>query len=432
MGGSNVSELTDAEARVCRLVATESFKSPRAALASITATGLTVEDFTEYAWAWEAICRLVTAGNPATLTALGNTDAAKRLLVGRETEAYAAELPRLAAVVADAGMERRALVALENARDALLEGPGGALERINEASRALSRIVRLGPVVPARHHVEAGAHLASARAMDGEGVVPTGFLALDAVVGGWQPTLNVIAAMTSVGKSAFLAGTVREIAKAGHTVGVFSLEDSAMWLGWRFLARESGIPQWVLRHRVLNGEQQDALAAAMAPEVVGWTDRVLVDDEKRKRPGDLVLKARALVLQRGCKIIFVDHLGELNFAGGERGYSLADAIDNALIQLRAVADELQVPVVVVSHVNRGVTDQNKKPTLTDMKGSSGIENKARLLLALSRDPLDAEISVSVLKNTNGPSGMDVSLAWDKLSATVGQARAATGVPHADG
>jgi len=114
-----------------------------------------------------------------------------------------------------------------------------------------------------------------------------------------------------------------------------------------------------------------------------------------------------MILNHGCKAVLLDHLGELRYPGGP-GERFDLQIADALGQLRGLAKQYGVPVVVACHLRRreglSITDE---PKLTDFANSASIERMARVALGLSRS--EGRLRVSVLKQTNGQSGVSVEL-----------------------
>lgn len=248
-------------------------------------------------------------------------------------------------------------------------------------------------------------------------IVPTGFDALDAWIGGWQPTLCVIGAMPGVGKSSILASTVQAMARAGRKVGVFSLEDEARWLAWRILADESGVGQYLLRNKPLMPGEEARVSDSMA-RIGRYASNVILDDRSALSPREVVLTARDMIINRKCEAIIVDHLGELRFEArhGER-YDLE--LMEGLSDLRDIAKRHCVPAIVAVHLKRRQgLGQGDEPALTDFANSSAIERQARLALGLSREPDSETLKVHILKQTNGRAGKAVELRFKGAAAMV--------------
>lgn len=235
--------------------------------------------------------------------------------------------------------------------------------------------------------------------------VPTGIESLDAVIGGLQPTLTMVGALPGVGKSALVAGICRNLATAGTTVGLLSLEDERTWLTRRLMAEAASVPVFVLANRPLVKSQQERVLEC-ASRLHRMLGKVLVDDRPGLTASDVVASARRMVA-RGAKAIIVDHLGEVRIERSERhDLDIADV----LRELRSLAKSHRVPVVVLSHLRRreGLTITDE-PRLTDFAFSSGIERMARVALGLYRTEADDELKAVVLKQTQGAAGISVTL-----------------------
>lgn len=270
----------------------------------------------------------------------------------------------------------------------------------------------LGPLVDELEAIASGQRQA---------VVPTGIEALDAVVGGLQPTLTVIGALPGVGKSALVAAIARNLARQGVDVGLVSLEDERGWLARRILADEARVSVHAMLTKPLTREQQSRVYDAAA-EVSKLAKRIHIDGRGGLTAAEVVASARVMI-SRGAKAILVDHLGEVRVAMTDR-HDLEVA--GALSQLRALAKTYRVPMVVMSHLRRREgSGEYEAPRLTDFAFSAGVERMARVALGLfrvrdnvtgERDP--EELRCAVLKQTQGAAGVVVSLRMNPFSAMV--------------
>lgn len=237
--------------------------------------------------------------------------------------------------------------------------------------------------------------------------VPSGIDALDAVVGGLQPTLTMVGALPGVGKSALVAAICRNLAQRNVRVGLVSLEDERGWLTRRLAAQESGVPVFALANRRLSSEELERVQDGCG-RLNRWLDNILCDDRAPLTVADVVATARRMVSQ-GAKAVLVDHLGEVKLERSERhDLDLAEALQ----QLRNLAKSARVPVVVVSHLRRrDGLNVDSEPRLTDFAFSSGIERMARVALGLWRGERDGRkvLNCTVLKQTQGVSGVTVQL-----------------------
>lgn len=242
----------------------------------------------------------------------------------------------------------------------------------------------------------------------------TGIRVLDGEVGGLQTSvLTLIGALPGVGKSALLASMLWGLASRKIKTGFFSLEDDRLWITRRWLANLSGVALHQLTTGRFSKLDEEAMESA-APRVHEILSSVVVDDRPALTPTDVMEAARDMIVNQGVRVVFVDHLGEIKLARSER-YDL-DVAD-ALSGLREVAKTYNVPVVVASHVRRrpGLTI-DEAPHLTDFANSSAPERMARVAMGLSRCP--DGVRVSVLKQTNGPSGRAFGLRLNSQAAMV--------------
>ncbi len=320
-------------------------------------------------------------------------------------EGHAAALPTYAEAIREMALRRR-LVDLGRelaAQAGDLSRP--APETLADATRKLSNITLSKRELRTAEDflLDAVEQMEAVAAGKVDPVIPTGLTHLDALIGGLQPTLIVIGALPGVGKSALLASLTSNIAKSGRAVGVFSLEDEGMWLAWRILSHESGVQQFILRNRRLNDGQRQRTVGAF-DKLKLYARNIVVDDRSGLSPQEIVQTARDMILNHGCKAIFVDHAGEIRYAAKHRDrYDLELA--EGLSELREIAKRYRVPVVVAAHLRRRQgLDCDSEPKLTDFANSSAFERQARVAMGLSRENGSDVLRVTVLKQTNGATG----------------------------
>lgn len=238
----------------------------------------------------------------------------------------------------------------------------------------------------------------------------TGLEALDAVIGGLQPTLTVVGAGPGVGKSALVAGLCRQLGRRKVTVGVLSLEDERGWLPRRLMADASGVPVFIMANNPLHESQQMRVLEAAGP-LQDMLSHVLCDDRPGMTTADVVASARKMVA-RGAKAIIIDHLGEIRLQRSERhDLDIADC----LRELRTVAKTNRIPVVVFTHMKR--CDDGVEPVITDFAFSAGIERMARVALGLYKTK-DGDVRAAVLKQTQGIAGLSVPLVINRSAGVV--------------
>jgi replicative DNA helicase len=189
----------------------------------------------------------------------------------------------------------------------------------------------------------------------------------------------VIGGRTSQGKSALAIEIALHLTDLGFKVAYFSPEMTREQLGLRFLAVEGKIDLLKLRTGGLHPEE----LADLVSTVGKLAERgILIDDTAVTSALDVKAKARKLKITTGLDLIIIDHLQEL--VEKEKFRSRHEAISTEFGRLRALARELDVPIIVVSQLKRTAKD-DKKPTLEDLKESGDIENKADVILFVHRE-----------------------------------------------
>lgn len=237
--------------------------------------------------------------------------------------------------------------------------------------------------------------------------IPTGYQALDTILGGWQRSdLIIIAARPSMGKTAFALGSAVAAAKHGARVGLLSLEMSRKQLGIRLHGMEAPIDVHALRTGRLAHEGWRLLAntASQLEPLSLW-----IDDSSMLTVEHLTAKARQLHMKHGLNLLVVDYLQLLQLHDAEtRQQGIADASR----KLKLLAKELDIPVLVLSQLSRDCERrEDKRPVLADLRDSDAIEQDADVVLFLYRhevyDPKTDEKGVAevlIRKHRNGPIG----------------------------
>ncbi len=222
---------------------------------------------------------------------------------------------------------------------------------------------------------------------DKEGLsgVPSGFTKLDQETGGWQNSdLIIIAARPAMGKTAFLLSMARNIA-VEHKVplALFSLEMASVQLITRMIASETGISSEKLRKGTLSEEEWTRLFSNVtelekAPLYIDETPSLSVFDFRAK--------CRRLVMQHGVRIIMVDYLQLMTAnSGGKATGNREQEIATISRSLKAIAKELNVPVIALSQLSRTVeTRPGKRPQLSDLRESGAIEQDADIVSFIFR------------------------------------------------
>ena len=222
---------------------------------------------------------------------------------------------------------------------------------------------------------------------DKEGIsgIPSGFKDIDKETGGWQNSdLIIIAARPAMGKTAFLLSMARNIA-VEHNIplALFSLEMASVQLITRMIASETGISSEKLRKGQMSDEEWQRLfsnvsALENAPLYIDETPSLSVFDFRAK--------CRRLVMQHGVRIIMVDYLQLMTANSGKGGAGNREQ-EIAMISrsLKAIAKELNVPVIALSQLSRSVeTRPGKRPMLSDLRESGAIEQDADIVSFIFR------------------------------------------------
>lgn len=248
--------------------------------------------------------------------------------------------------------------------------------------------------------------------------IPTGFRDLDKLTAGFQRgDLIIVAARPSVGKTAFALNVAQAVGtKTDENVAIFSLEMGAEQLVMRMLCAEGNIDAQVLRTGALTTEDWGKLTLAM-----GALSRagIYIDDAAGIRINDIRAKCRRLKQEHGLGMILIDYL-QLIQGSGKAGQNRQQEVSDISRSLKGLARELEVPVIALSQLSRGVEQrQDKRPMMSDLRESGSIEQDADIVAFLYReDYYDKEtedantIEIIVAKQRNGPTDT-VKLAFKK-------------------
>lgn len=244
----------------------------------------------------------------------------------------------------------------------------------------------------------------------------TGFTDLDGTTNGFQPTeLIILAARPSMGKTAFvcnIAEGVARIEKKG--VLIFSLEQSKLELAERFLCIHSQVNGHDLRAGDLDDEQRDRLMRGSS-ELSQMP--LFLDDQPGRTMAQIGAIARRLKRSADLGMVIIDYLQLIE--PEDKQQPREQQIAQITRRLKFLAKELQIPVIALAQLNRGVElREDKRPRLADLRESGAIEQDADIVTFLHRpdayDPEDrpGEAEVIIAKNRSGPTGI-VKLTWRK-------------------
>ena len=248
--------------------------------------------------------------------------------------------------------------------------------------------------------------------------VPSGFVDLDALTSGFQHAeLIVVAARPSMGKTAFCLNIAANAAAEGNGVAIFSLEMSKESLVQRMLTATARVDS----HRVRQGTLRDSDFTQLARAAgLLQTYQVWIDDTPSITLLEMRSKARRLKIDNDLKLIIVDYLQLMR--SPEYSENRVQEISDISRSLKALARELEVPVIALSQLSRASEQRGgeRKPILSDLRDSGAIEQDADLVVFIHRpEYYDREdeskrglAEIMLAKNRNGPTG-DVQLKFTR-------------------
>ncbi len=245
--------------------------------------------------------------------------------------------------------------------------------------------------------------------------IPTGFIDLDYRTAGMQPSdLILLAARPSMGKTAFVLNIAQYVAfKQNETVAIFSLEMSKEQLVNRLFSLESKVDSQHIRTGNLTDTEWEKLIESAG--IIGKS-HLIIDDTPGISISELRSKCRKYKLEHGLKMIIIDYLQLMSGSG--RTDSRQQEISDISRSLKALARELNVPVLALSQLSRAVEQRpDHRPMLSDLRESGAIEQDADVVMFIYRDDYynkDTELKgvaeVIIAKQRNGPIGT-INLAW---------------------
>ena len=217
--------------------------------------------------------------------------------------------------------------------------------------------------------------------------VPSGFSSIDRVTYGWQPTdLIVLAARPSVGKTALALNLARNAALhplKPTGVGIFSLEMSASQLVQRILSAESEIPL----EKIARGKLEEYEYQQLHTKGIKKLEQapIFIDDTAALNIFEFRAKARRLVNKHNIGLIIIDYL-QLMSGVGNGGANREQEISNISRNLKALAKELNIPIIALSQLSRAVETrkESKMPQLSDLRESGAIEQDADMVMFIYR------------------------------------------------
>lgn len=260
---------------------------------------------------------------------------------------------------------------LDTAESKLYDVTQGNLKRSAETAQNL--------VIQAKKRIE---EIAGKEGLSG---IPSGFDKLDKLTSGWQPSdLVIVAARPGMGKTALTLSMARNIA-VNSNIGVafFSLEMSSVQLITRLISSETGLSSEKLRTGRLEKHEWEQLNVKVKALE---TAPLYIDDTPSLSIFDLRAKARRLASQHNIKMIIIDYLQLMTAGGTQKGGNREQEISTISRNLKALAKELNVPVIALSQLSRAVETRggSKRPILSDLRESGAIEQDADIVSFIYR------------------------------------------------
>ncbi|MEE9349434.1 MAG: replicative DNA helicase [Flavobacteriaceae bacterium] len=294
---------------------------------------------------------------------------------------------------------------LDNAESKFFEVSQGSLKKSTETAEGL--------VKQALKKIQDNANT------EGMSGLASGFTKLDQLTAGWQASdLVILAARPGMGKTAFVMSMAKNMAiEFNNPVAIFSLEMSSVQLITRMISSETGISSGKLK----KGELQPHEWEQLSVKVKRLSDApIFIDDTPSLSIFDLRAKARRLASQHGIKIIIIDYLQLMTAGNNKGGGNREQEISMISRNLKALAKELNIPVIALSQLSRAVETRggSKRPMLSDLRESGAIEQDADIVSFIFRPeyygntewdddehtPCEGQAELIIAKHRNG--GLD--------------------------
>ena len=243
----------------------------------------------------------------------------------------------------------------------------------------------------------------------------SGFTELDLLTNGFQPhELIIIAARPSMGKTAFVCNLAEWVVNTGHPALLFSLEQSKHEIAMRLLCIRARLDGHRVKKGVLEPDERFTLLQA-ADEMSKLP--LYIDDQPGRTMTEIRSISRRIKRRHGLKLVIIDYLQLIEPETNSRNSNRENDVAQISRRLKGLAKELEVPVIALSQLNRGVDNrEDKRPRLSDLRESGAIEQDADIVMFLHRpdayDPTDrpGEAEVIVAKHRSGKTGI-VGLQW---------------------
>ena len=393
---------------------------------------ITADDFyrPDHQLIFGALAELVAHGKPAdVVTASGQLERSGRLedagglgylgTLARDTPT-AANVRAYAEIVRERSLLRRLISAGRAITAAALANDGrAARDLVDEAEKQVFQIaeqstgrrdgaVKVSALLPQLIDKIDAWH-SDPTSMRG---LPTGFADFDRKTGGLRPgDLVIVAGRPSMGKTT-LAMNIAEYAAVNpgtrSSVAIFSMEMPAEQLLTRMLSSIGGVPLNGIRSGQISDEDWVRVTAATSQLSEA---KIFIDESPSLTPTELRARARRVAREHGLDLVVIDYLQLMQVPGTKE--NRATEIAEISRGLKALAKELQVPVIALSQLNRGVEQRTeKKPVMSDLRESGAIEQDADMILLIYREevydkntPKRGIAEIDLAKHRNGEIGM---------------------------
>ena len=384
----------------------------------------------QYGIVFETMVELINEGKPVDLITLQDRLKEKDLPPEISSMEFVAELVAsvptsvnvkyYAEIVSEKAMLRRLIKTTEEITNTCYLGKERTQDIMEETEKKIFDLVQKkngGDFVPIKQVVLNAIEKIekSSRTKGSVTGIPTGFMDLDYKMSGFQPSdLILVAARPSMGKTAFVLNIAQYMAfRSGITVAIFSLEMSKEQLVNRLLSLESKVDSQNIRTGNLEDEEWAKLIEGA--NIIG-SSNLIIDDTPGISISELRSKCRKYKLEQNLGVIFIDYLQLMTGSG--RSESRQQEISEISRSLKALARELNVPVVALSQLSRAVEQRpDHRPMLSDLRESGAIEQDADVVMFIYRDDYynkDSEnkniAEIIIAKQRNGPIGT-VNLVW---------------------
>ncbi len=361
--------------------------------------------------------KLISMGLPESITDVESmSEIANQVVVSANIKQYAE-------IVADKALRRRLIKASEEVADLCYKGgiedTMAILSDVEKKMFGLVHSAGSADYVPIKEVVINAIKKIEETGKAGKRVtgLATGFVDLDIQTAGMQPSdLIIVAARPSMGKTAFVLNIAEHMAfREDKTVAIFSLEMSKEQLMNRLFALETGISSQSIRTGQLNETEWSRLM-----ESAGGISKshLIIDDTSGIKVSELVSKCRKFKLEHNLSCVIIDYIQLMSPDRATDGNKQQEVAEISR-QLKMLARELNVPVIALSQLSRAVEKRDdKRPMLSDLRESGGIEQDADVVMFIYRDDYyNNETStekgiaeIIIAKQRNGPIGT-IKLAW---------------------